>query len=151
MHLNANCGPVRLRRLGLAGGPAPGLNRLSDAARRTLELCPTPLQHERDMSYPPAPSNIGRQSIARTPSGNRFYFEIEDEIHIPQSGKPDKLIYLQRLKFESDGRVELRLGYYVIGKKPAMRGRWVWGQFATMIPLSDFRKIIQRAERKGWL
>jgi hypothetical protein len=103
------------------------------------------------MSYPPAPSNIGNRCTAKTPSGKRFYFAIEDEIHIPQSGKPNKLIYLQRLEFESDGRVELRLGYYVIGKKPAMRGPSVWGQFTTMIPADDFRKIIRRAERKGWL
>jgi hypothetical protein len=103
------------------------------------------------MTYPPAPSNIGKRRTAKTPSGKRFYFVIEDEIHISQSDKPNKLIYLQRLEFESDGRVELRLGYYVIGKKPAMRGRWVWGQFATMIPIEDFRSIIQSAERKGWL
>ncbi|MFZ0885001.1 MAG: hypothetical protein WAN14_16490 [Candidatus Acidiferrales bacterium] len=103
------------------------------------------------MGYPPAPSNIGNRRAAKTPSGKLFFYAIEDEIYIPQSGKPHKLIYLQRLVFETDGRVELRLGYYVIGKKPAMRGRWVWGQFATMIPLGDFRSVIHRAERKGWL
>ena len=64
---------------------------------------------------------------------------------------PRKLIYLQQLKFESDGRTELRLGYYIIGKKPAMRGRWVWGQFATMMPVADFRQIVKIAKRKGWL
>jgi hypothetical protein len=103
------------------------------------------------MSYPPAPSNIGKRGLAKAASGKRIYFAIEDEIHIPQSGRPDKLIYLQRLKFESDGRVELRLGYYVIGEKPAARARWVWGRFATMFPAHDFRSIIRRAERKGWL
>jgi hypothetical protein len=103
------------------------------------------------MSYPPAPSNVGERRVAKTPTGKPFYFVIKDEIHIRQSGKPDKLIYLQRLEFESDGRVELRLGYYVIGKKPAMRGRWVWGQYTTMIPADDFKHIIGRAERKGWL
>ncbi len=84
------------------------------------------------------------------PDGRRFHFEIIGEIHIEQSGKPDKLVYLQRLKLDN-GRVELRLGYYIIGKKPGMRGRWVWGQFATMIPAADFRRIVSRAKRKGWL
>lgn len=109
------------------------------------------MHNKSSMSYPLAPSNIGKCCTAKTPSGKLFFYAIEDEIHIPQSGKPDKLIYLQRLVFETDRRVELRLGYYVIGKKPAMRGRLVWGQFATMIPVSDFRSILRRAERKGWL
>jgi hypothetical protein len=124
---------------------------LNDATREPLESPHTPLQNECSMSYPPAPSNVGERRAAKTPTGKPFYFAIKDEIHIPQSGKPDKLIYLQRLEFESDGRVELRLGYYVIGKKPAMRGRWVWGQYTTMIPAADFKNIIRRAERKGWL
>ena len=131
-----------------------GSQDLTDCAsprRKPLESCLIPLQNEGIMNYPPAPSNIGKRRTAKTPSGKRFYFAIEDEIHISQSDKPNKLIYLQRLEFESDGRVELRLGYYVIGKKPAMRRRWVWGQFATMIPVEDFRSIIQRAKRKGWL
>ena len=102
------------------------------------------------MSYPPAPSNKGKLCWAQKPNGKHFCFTITGEIHIEQTGKPDKLIYLQRLKFE-DGRVELRLGYYIIGKKPARRGRWVWGQYATMIPVADFRRIINRAERRGWL
>lgn len=89
--------------------------------------------------------------MAQKPNGGYFRFKIEDEFHIKQSDLPSKLIYLQRLEFESDGRMELRLGYYVIGKKPARRGRWVWGQFATMLPVADFRRIIKMAKQKGWL
>ena len=103
------------------------------------------------MRYPPVPSNKGKRRSARRPEGGHFHFTVADEFHIRQSSLPSKLIYLQRLRFESDGRLELRLGYYMIGKKPAMRGRWVWGQFATILPVADFRKIINRARRKGWL
>ena len=103
------------------------------------------------MRYPPAPCNKGRRCRARRPEGGHFYFAIVDEFHIQQSNLPTKRIYLQQIKFESDGHVEFRLGYYIIGKRPAMRGRWVWGQFATMIPIADFRRIINRAEREGWL
>lgn len=103
------------------------------------------------MTYPPAPSNIGKRRSAHKPEGGHFHFTVADEIHIEQSDLPSKLIYLQRIKFEPDGRMELRLGYYIIGKKPAMRGRWVWGQFATMMPEADFRKLIDLAKTKGWL
>jgi hypothetical protein len=47
--------------------------------------------------------------------------------------------------------VEVRLGYYIIGKLPKMHGKWVWGQFATFLPLGDFRKLIGLAEKKGWI
>lgn len=100
---------------------------------------------------PPAPNNIGKHRSAKRPDGRRFYFTIADEIHIAQSRAPHKLIYLQRIRFEADGRDELRLGYYIIGKKKRMRGRWVWGQYATMLPLEDFVQIIKRAKQKGWL
>ena len=103
------------------------------------------------MHCPLAPSNIGKRRSATRPDRRRFYFTIADEFHVEQSDKPGKLIYLQKLKFESDGRIELRLGYYIIGKKAAMRGRWVWGQYATMMPVSDFRRIVNGAKRKGWL
>jgi len=100
--------------------------------------------------YPRAPTHTGKQYSAKNPDGSRFHFTITDEIHIKQTGKPNKLIYLQRLTFD-DGRKELRLGYFIIGKKRRMRGRWVWGQYATMIPVADFRRIINRAKQEGWL
>jgi hypothetical protein len=70
------------------------------------------------MAYAPPPNHIGR--IVK--GGNK----ILDEIHIYQRGSKTKLIYLQKIKLSSE-REELRLGYFIIGKKPAMRGRWVWG------------------------
>jgi hypothetical protein len=101
---------------------------------------------------PPPPNNIGKHRSAKMPDGSRFHFTIADEIRVPHSGRSNnKLIYLQRLRFDKDGRVELRLGYYVIGKKKRMRGRWLWGQFATMLPVADFKGIIRRAKEKGWL
>ena len=101
------------------------------------------------MNYPPAPSNKGKYCVGRKPEGGHFRFTIVDEFHIKQTKLPTKLIYLQKIKFDSDGRIEYRLGYYVIGKRPVMRGRWVWGQFATMIPLRDFRRIVRKAKSRG--
>jgi len=42
----------------------------------------------------------------------------------------------------------VRLGYYIIGKKPKMKGPWVWGQYATLMPMRDFRDLIRMAEEK---
>jgi hypothetical protein len=55
-----------------------------------------------------------------------------------------------RGKFE-DKRIEVRLGYYIIGKKPKLRGRWGLGQFAALLPLRDFRALIRAAEKKRWI
>lgn len=103
------------------------------------------------MRYPPAPCNKGRECVGRKPNGGRFHFTVVDEICIPQTRLPEKLIYLQQIKFAKNGRVELRLCYYIIGKRPAMRGRWVFGQFATMVPVADFRRIVRMAHARGWL
>jgi hypothetical protein len=108
-------------------------------------------QNDCVMRFPKPPSNIGRRCRAEKPVRGHFHFTIVDEFYVRQSGLPNKLIYLQKMKFESDGREELRLGYYIIGKRRRMRGRWVWGQFATMIPKKDFRRLIAGAKRKGWL
>jgi len=103
------------------------------------------------MSHPPLPRNIGKRRTITDIDGNKQHFTVLDEITRVQSTYPDKVIYLQRLQWENDGRIELRLAYYIIGKKPKMEGRWVWGQFATMIPVEDFQAIIREATRKGWI
>ena len=106
----------------------------------------TPIQ-----KLPPFPSRIGRGGVLRDPvNGSRFTFTITDEITRPQSDLPSKVICLQRVTFQ-DGREEVRLGYFIIGKRPRMLGKWVWGQYATFLPLKDFKAIIHEAEKKGWL
>lgn len=96
---------------------------------------------------PDLPNNIGKRRRAKDPSGSFFNFTILDEIRIFQSTHPQKAIYLQRIRFD-DERIEFRLGYYVIGKKPKMAGKWVWGQFATMLPAEDFMRLVQQAQEK---
>jgi hypothetical protein len=77
-------------------------------------------------------------------------YTITDEVRVTQSDMREKILYLQRIEFE-DKRIEVRLGYYIIGKKPNMRGRWVWGQFAALMPLQDFRALVRAAKKKGWI
>jgi hypothetical protein len=102
------------------------------------------------MDYPPLPSKIGKRGVlVFPPDGHRQQFTIVDEIIRPHSSVPSKIICLQLLRFD-DGREQVRVAYYVIGKKPRMLGRWVWGQYSTMMPLEDFKWITREAEKKRW-
>ena len=94
----------------------------------------------------------GKRRCIKNINEDNCYFIIEDEIlHKQQqhSAHP-KLIAFQRIKFEADNQIEYRLGYYMVGVKPGAKGRWVWGQFCLMIPEKDLKKILKKAERKGW-
>ena len=103
------------------------------------------------MSNPHLPSNIGKKRTIKDINGTEQRFTVLDEVTQVQLTYPDKVIYLQRIQFENDGRIELRLAYYIIGKQSKMAGKWVWGQFATMMPAKDFQLIIHKAMKKGWI
>ena len=78
-------------------------------------------------------------------------YEVLDEIvHIPASN-PSKAIYLQKLQFEPDKRIELRLCYYMIGQKGRGKGKWLYGQYATMISQEDLENILSQARQLGWI
>jgi hypothetical protein len=68
------------------------------------------------MSRPDLPNNIGKRRANSDIDGNKHHFVVLGEIIRIQSDYPGKAIYLQRFQWD-DGRIELRLGYYVIGKK----------------------------------
>lgn len=103
------------------------------------------------MNLPAYPQRVGKRGLLRMPPrGRHVGFEIIGEIKRPQSGLPTKLICLQRIRFDG-GHEELRLGYYIIGKRRGMRGRWVWGQYATLMPNGDFSAIVRDAMRLKWI
>ena len=103
------------------------------------------------MELPPLPVTKGRRGTNIDPvTKDKIHFRILDEVVHIQSDCPTKAIYLQKVEFEEDKRVELRLGYYIIGKKPGMLGKWVWGQYATFMPVGDFAEVVKKAEAKGW-
>lgn len=96
-------------------------------------------------------SKIGKKVTLRMPPDDRIVNGIiTHEIGQRQSDDPTKEMRLQRVQFEG-GRVELRFGYYIIGKKPGGLGRWLWGQYAPLMPIGDVRALIWAAEAKGWL
>lgn len=71
---------------------------------------------------------------------------LQSNIHKKMNGK---VYVLEKLKDE-DGKKHFRLGYYIIGQKSKMKGKWVWGQYCPMGPVKDFKRIIKKAESKGF-
>lgn len=90
-----------------------------------------------------------------------FYFKREAWTFFPQHNLKDKVFVLERLrkvKFTGrisygsawkNGEIEYRIGYFIVGKIGRARGRWVWGQFCPLIPVSDFKELISKAKKDG--
>ena len=103
-------------------------------------------------------TTIGKKGQLNLPLGGPpLRFQVVDEIRqeqrsflTPMEPTEGKVIVLQKLLFDT-GMTEFRLGYYITGKKPRNLGKWVWGQFASMIPPDDFRALIEKARAKGWV
>lgn len=100
---------------------------------------------------PALPNNKGRVRKIDSQKGYKVTYTIVDEIKIKQHNAPNKAIYLQKMQFEEDKRIEFRFGYYIIGHKPGMQGKWVWGQYCLMIPKIDLIKLLAAAKKKNWL
>lgn len=83
-------------------------------------------------------------------NGQRKNFKIGKYITLRQSNYPGKIFVLQEILFE-DGKKELRLGYYIIGKKPGAKNRWVWGQYCPFFPKRDLIKLIRKAKEAAIL
>jgi hypothetical protein len=100
---------------------------------------------------PPLPDNRGRERSWIDINGNRRDAFIEDEIrHIP-SNNPKKVICLQKVVFPKEESWELRICYYMIGVKGRTKGKWVFGQFATLLEAKDFITLFNKAKDKGWI
>lgn len=62
----------------------------------------------------------------RKKHGKRRNFKIGKYVTLKQSNYPGKIFVLQEINFE-DGEKEIRIGYYILGKKPRMKNKWTWG------------------------
>ena len=102
--------------------------------------------------YPKQIETKGKRGKTKTPpDGAVEYFTVADEIRrVSSIGPGDKILYLQKIQFDN-GSIELRFGYYIIGKKGRVKGRWVWGQYAPFIPVDDFRYMVEDAKELGWI
>ena len=102
------------------------------------------------MTYPDLPTTVGKHGKSvMPPYGKIIGYVVADEVRTFQDSQKTKVVIFQLMRFE-DGRKEVRVGYYIIGKLPKMRGRWVWGQFAAFIPIRTFQKLVRKATKKGW-
>ncbi len=104
------------------------------------------------MKYTPEgwPDHTGNHGHLKDRGKSGRDFTIIEEIRKPQYDNPHKVIYLQQVKFDN-GKEELRLCYYIIGKIGRTKGKWVFGQFAILLSAGDLREIIAAAKAKGWI
>jgi hypothetical protein len=100
------------------------------------------------MKEPPHPKNVGKRRIITAIDGSKVALVVRDEIVVPQG--EGKLIYFQKLQFESDGRFEYRFTYYMRGFKPSRLGRWVFGQYSLMAPEHEVAIMLKEARARGW-
>lgn len=92
-----------------------------------------------------------------TRTGN-VYHQREAATFMKQSNYSEKVFVVERLRStrtdgniskDLSGRIEYRIGYYIVGKIRKAEGKWVWGQFCPMIPKEDFSKLIEKAKKEG--
>lgn len=100
---------------------------------------------------PPIRSHVGEQKSLRFPDGTVRSYRIVDEIAKFQTSNNQKYFCLQKLKYDNSDDEEIRFGYYIIGKKERMRGKWVWGQYCPLLPKADFEEMVRLAIEKGWI
>ena len=105
----------------------------------------------RDMEIPEL--KINKEGKLTDINGKKRKFKIGKYVTLPQSDYPKKIFILQEILFTGEwkGKKEIRIGYYIIGKKGKMKGKWTWGQFCPFFPKQDLEKIIEMAKRKGIL
>ena len=100
--------------------------------------------------YPPLPSTVGNTAHLSFPDGSTMTWRVVDEIRRHED--QEKILLLQRLQSADDPTNEMfRFGYYIIGKKPKMKDRWVWGQFAPFSSAADFAAMIGEGKEKNWI
>ena len=83
--------------------------------------------------------------------GKKRVFDIGKYVYQQASEYPEKVFVLQEITLRDENLRLLRLGYYIIGKKPRFKDKWTWGQFCPFIVGKDLEKLIEKAKAKGML
>ncbi len=95
------------------------------------------------------PKNSGTMTDVET--GKEIRFDIERQVCLTQTDKPDKFLVLQELKFDG-GKKEIRIGYYIRVKKEGSRkGKWWWGESCPFVLRDDLVELIKKAQIEGIL
>jgi len=99
----------------------------------------------------PLPNNVGKVRVIKNIRGITRTFRIVDEIMLLRRQKNPRIVCLQKIRFLEEKRTEYRFGYYMLGVKPGMWSKWVWGQYSLLIRISELKKLIKLAKAKGWV
>ena len=78
-------------------------------------------------------------------NGKKINFEVKKQVTLKQSTYREKVFVLQELQFEN-GKKEIRIAYYIVGKKGRAKGKWTWGQFCPIFPRKDLIDLIKKAK-----
>jgi hypothetical protein len=83
-------------------------------------------------------------------NGNQHHWEIAKCALKPQSDYPEKIFSIQLMKESSSGKKEVRIGYYIVGKKDKYKNKWAWGQFCPFIPQKDLKEICELLKEENF-
>jgi len=64
-------------------------------------------------------------------------------------GHTAKAIYLQKIRFLDDGRIEYRFAYYVIPRKGA-KDRWIFANRPLFVPPDILNSMLIEAREEHW-
>jgi hypothetical protein len=99
---------------------------------------------------PPSLKKLPRRGKLKDIEGKRRKIEIFEECWVQQSDYPDKIITLQKFRWLDEGKIELRLGYWIKAKKKGKYlGKWIWGHYNPHVLPKDFSALLKRARGKG--
>jgi hypothetical protein len=102
------------------------------------------------MSSMDRPHTIGRKVETRL-RGKIEYGEVIDEIwfaHKPKTSPKEYSKGVQKVRFDSDGRIEYRFCYY---ERDKGKKSWHWGQYATFFPVVLSQGLITAMKRHHWI
>jgi len=96
--------------------------------------------------------DVGRQGF--------YCFRREAITYMPQHNTKEKYHIIERLKLvkiegkitnknSRIGQIEYRIGYYIVGRIGRAKNKWTWGQFCPMIPVEDFKKLLNKANKEN--
>jgi len=94
------------------------------------------------MNYP---NNVGRTMKYNTATGIKMKIHIDDEIIIPETDYPNKLLCFQKA-LSVTGEF-YRLGYYILSQKG---DRWIWGKNAAYVSVEDLKLLNAEARKRNW-
>lgn len=95
---------------------------------------------------PPLPKSSRKTRRLTTIDGEERSYKIVDEEVFLASSDSSKAFAIHKLEYD-DGSEEFRIGYFMIGRKPRMRGKWAWAQYAPMMTEKEMEEVFERAQK----